>query len=381
MTYQRNPFFALVPKYERFGGRKLPIPLIYGNPQSRSRVFGTAQTQSASSSSKVEAYELTRVKDYAIATIDNETMEASEGDKNAFIEAATTEIDGAMNALTNSLAMNQYKSGYGERGVVGAINTLTITLTKAANIVHFEVGMQLRAASTLAASVLRAGIMTVTAVDRSNGTFTVDALATGLAANDYIFAEGDREDSATPVRTMCSGLEAWVPGTAPTGGDNFFGVDRSLDVTRLAGYRLAAAGMSIEEALIEGEALVSRGGFYIDHYFMSHTKMAELKKSLGSKVQYVDLQANPKVSFRGVLIEGNSGTVRCVADRNCPDDTVYGVAINMFKYYSLGKAVRMIGNDGNMWLRQASADGIEVRVGYYGNLGCRAPGYAVNIQF
>ena len=357
--------------------------MIYGNPQSRSRTFGTAQTQSATSSSLVDAFTLTRVKDYAIATIDNETMEASEGDKNAFIEAATTEIDGAMNALTNSLAMNQYKSGYGERGQIGADTGTVITLKRVSDIVNFEVGMLLQVSDTIGASVLRdsGAALTVTAVDRTDGKITYTGSVTGLAVDDYLFAQGDRESAASPSRTMCSGLAAWVPSTAPTGGDNFFGVDRSKDVTRLAGYRLSAAGMSIEEALIEGESLVSRGGFYIDHYFMSFKKMAELKKSLGSKVQYVDLQANPKVSFRGVLIDGNKTTVRCVADRNCPDDTVYGVAINMFKYYSLGKAVRMIGNDGNMWLRQASADGIEVRVGYYGNLGCRAPGYAVNIQF
>jgi len=167
MTYQRNPFFALCPKYERFGGRKLPIPLIYGNPQSRSGTFSTAQTQSGASSSLVEAFELTRVKDYAIATIDNETMEASEGDKNAFIEAATTEIDGAMNALTNSLAMNQYKSGYGERGVIGVLAGSVITLATISNIVHFEVGMLLQASPSLAGAVLRdsGDVITITNVD------------------------------------------------------------------------------------------------------------------------------------------------------------------------------------------------------------------------
>lgn len=32
MTYQDNPLLALIPKMESFGGKNLPIPIIYGNP-------------------------------------------------------------------------------------------------------------------------------------------------------------------------------------------------------------------------------------------------------------------------------------------------------------------------------------------------------------
>lgn len=93
LVYKDNPLLALMSKYESFGGKNLPIPLLYGNPQGRSATFATAQSVGASSSSKIEDFVLTRVKDYAIATIDNETLEASKGNANAFMEAATTEIN------------------------------------------------------------------------------------------------------------------------------------------------------------------------------------------------------------------------------------------------------------------------------------------------
>ena len=48
MVYMDNPFLALVPKMEAFGGRNLPIPLIYGNPQGRSATFSIAQSEGAS---------------------------------------------------------------------------------------------------------------------------------------------------------------------------------------------------------------------------------------------------------------------------------------------------------------------------------------------
>src|SRR5690349_10011273 len=93
MVYQDNPLTAMLPKMENFGGKNLPIPIIYGNPQNRSATFSTAIAET--SSSQLQDFVLTRVKDYSIASIDNETLEASQGDQNAFLQAATVEIDGA----------------------------------------------------------------------------------------------------------------------------------------------------------------------------------------------------------------------------------------------------------------------------------------------
>lgn len=384
MTYMENPLYALLPKYENFGGRNLPIPTIYGNPQGRSATFTNAQTRGAATNSKLEDFVLTRVKDYSIATVDNETLEASKGNANAFLEAATVEIDGAIRELTNSVALNQYGSGFGDRGQVATsgISGDVVTLASAGNITNFEVGMILVAAASNTAA-LRAGSAEVVAVDRSNGSFELDAVAniTGLTDGDLFYVQGDRGAGASPTPIMTSGLNAWIPATAPGGGDSFFGVNRSVDVTRLAGYRQNVAGLPIEEALIQGETLVGRGGFSIDHYFMSHQRYGDLKKSLGSKVQYVNMEANAKVSFRGVEIDGVKNTIKCLPDRNCPDDVVFGIRLNMFKCYSLGKAVRVIDTDGLSFLRQATSDGIESRWGYYGNFASRAPAYGVRLQF
>jgi hypothetical protein len=59
MVYKRNPFMALVTKYENFGGRNLPIPIIYGNPQGRSKTFSNAKTRGALTSSKITDFVLT----------------------------------------------------------------------------------------------------------------------------------------------------------------------------------------------------------------------------------------------------------------------------------------------------------------------------------
>ena len=380
MVYKDNPLFALMPKYESFGGKNLPIPLIYGNPQGRSKTFSNAQTQGGTTNTLVTDFVLTRVKDYSIATIDNETLEASKGNANAFMEAATTEIDGAINSLTRSIAIGMYRDSSAQIGQVSVepsvhASDVVITMKSAGDITNIEVNQEINIWSAKSGGSQRTSdgsdnTWTVEAVDRSAGTFTLTGAydASGdIAADDYIFVQGDRGLGV-------SGLEDWVPATAP-GATAFFGVDRSVDTQRLGGVRYDGSADPIEEALIEGASRAAREGAKVDHAFLSYAKYAELEKALGSKVQYVDLKMTAEVGFRGILINGPRGPIKVIPDQNCADDVCFMLQMSTWKLYSLGKAVKVIDSDGLTMLRQSSADGVEVRYGFYGNVGCRGPGF------
>lgn len=385
MVYKKNPFLALVPKKEDFFGRNLPVPIITGNPQGRSATFSRAVTRSTLSNSQVEQFTMTRVTDYGVATIDNQTMEASQNDKGAFLEAATVEIDGIIQSLTRSLAVAQYKSGYGDIGTIGSIATNTITLATVQDVTNFEVGMELDLSLTQAANVLKAygtsgnGLI-VTGVNRSTGVLTfgfnvtdaTNGIPTALAA-DVIFVRGDRQNSATPARLKIAGLDAWLPTTTPT-STAFFGVDRSVDPTRFGGLRIDGTAMPIEEALIEGAVLVAQEGGAPDHVFLNFAKYSALEKSLGSKVQYADLKVG-EIAFRGIRVNGPNGEIKVVPDQNCPFNRAYVLQLDTWKHASLGKAVKVLDTDGLKMLRVASADQVEVRYGYYANMYCNAPGF------
>ena len=266
MVYRDNPLLALMPKYEQFGGKNLPIPIIFGNPQGRSATFSTAQANKTAS--QITDFVLTRARDYALASIDNETLEASKGNANAFIEAATTEIDGAINSITRSMAIAMYRSGSGSIGQADAAATGTsLQLKEAADVTNFEVGMELKFSTADGGGAEKSGSVTVTAVNRDSGELTVDALSaidggTGVAADDFVFVEGDYD-------AKIKGLQAWLPNAAPTAGDNFFSVDRSADATRLGGIRYDGSAQPIEEALIGAIHRVSREGGRPTHVFMS----------------------------------------------------------------------------------------------------------------
>lgn len=376
-VYKDNPFLALLPKMKEFGGKNLPIPIIHGNPQGRSAVFANAQANKTSS--QLKDFVLTRARDYSLASIDNETLEASKGNSNAFMEAATTEIDGAIQSATRSLAISLFGTGSGSIGQANAASTTTaLQLKDPEDVTNFEVGMTLVFSTANGGGTVKAGTAVVAGVDRDLGTLTMSAALTsiaagaGVATDDYIFVQGDYD-------AKLKGLRAWLPDSAPSSAP-FFGVDRTVDATRLGGIRFDGSATPIEEALISAASRVAREGGRPDHCFMSYSKFAELEKALGSKVQYVDLRANAEIGFRGILINGPRGAIKVIPDQNCPSDRAFMLQMDVWKLYSLGDAPKILDTDGLKMLRESSADAVEVRVGHYSQLGCRLPGANANIK-
>lgn len=373
-----NPFLAMVPKKTDFGGKYKPIPIITGVSQGRSATFSNAQGNQ--SPVQIQSFLLTRVSDYSIATIDNQTMLASRTDKMSFLEGAKLVIDGAYRSVTNSLASSLFRSGTGSIGAIGSISTGVITLSNAADVVQFEVNQVLQANATDGGTP-RAALGYVIAVNRYLGTVTVSATGlggsagtpSGWAAADFLLVQGD-------LNAKVKGLAAWLPSTAPTTGDSFYGVDRSQDVTRLAGIRYDGSAQSIEESLIDSSSLLAREGGKPDVCITNFASYAALEKSLGAKVQYVDMKGPADIAFRGIMINGANSMIKVFPDRNCQAQTAYLLQMNSWCFNSLGDAPQVLRyGDGLEMLRVSNADAGEVRIGYYGALSTNAPGFNASV--
>lgn len=383
LTYKTNPFLALVPKMEEMVGDSFVQPVIYSSPQSRSATFSTAQTLSTSKTTGIAKFAVTRVKDYGVITIDGETLLASGTDKGAFMRARTVEIDGIMNSVTQSLATALYRSGWGAIGTIDSPGaSTTLTLENPEDIVNFEAGMVLQFSSAETGATLRdsGATLTVSSVNRSAGTMVVGANTnsiSGISDGDYIFASGDRHNSASTTRYKVAGLEAWCPQTAPT-STAFFGLDRTTD-TRLGGIRYDGSSYSIEEALVNAAVLTAKEGGKPDHCFISFTKFGNLVNSLGSKVVFDQLKVGG-IGFDALRLYTPAGEVKVIPDRNCPSNRAFMLQLDTWLLGSLGKVPRILNLDSLESLRQASDDGVEIRIGYYGNLICSAPGWSCNVK-
>lgn len=371
LFYKRAPLLAMLPKDTDAYGEHVKVPLLYGHPQGRSATFADARANV--SGSNYAAFEMDTVDDYAVAVITGRAIDKGKKDKGSFIRTFRGELMGSQKQLKRSLVHALYRNGGGAIARVSSISTTTLTVTDPADMVFVEVGMELQLSATDGTSgSVRSGSATVTAVDRQAGTIETDSNWTtqisGATANDYVFVDGDFGNKA-------SGLDAWIPATAP-GATAFHGVDRSADTTRLGGVRYDGSSQPIEEALIDGCELVVREGGEPD-VIVVHTKtFANLAKAMSSKVEYGRRDAyDAKLSFKTIKLACSHGDVDIVGDPNCQLNVGWALQLDTWTLYSMGEVPRLLDDDGNPYLRQNDADGVEIRSVYRAELGCGAPGW------
>lgn len=375
LSYEDNPFYAMVPKLTSLTGDLYVQPVQYGTSVGgRSMTF--ADALAGKDTNKYVKFQIDTVEDYAMISIGRKVMKQSANDRGAFFEARTREIDGMIKSLVRSLSTKLYRNSGGAIGQVNSSGgaSATITLLEPEDICNFEVGMVLEAsADDMADSgdALLVGSATVTGIDRDAGTLTTaggnwSTQITGLTASTFLFAKGDASNSV-------SGLLAWIPETAPGGSDSFHGVNRSVDVSRLAGARVSASGDPVAEALRKGASRLGREGAFPNAVFMSHQKFRDLILELGNKVEYATTSVTANVGFTGVKIVGSKTPITVYADHNCPDKYAMMLAMDSWKLVSIGPTPDLQDDDGLRMLREGSSDGFEVRASYYANLVCSDP--------
>jgi len=395
LVYKKNPLLALIAKDESpsgFAGKYIPVPLVYGTPQGRSATFAASQNNQTAPS--VSSFFVYRVSNYQLATITNELIEATKDNAGAFVDESKLVMDTAFRNISNDLALDLYGSGNGVRGQMLSITSGVVNLVDDSQIVNFEVGMTLVSfaiSGTTYTQSTGGNVGYVVAIDRTSSpaVLTISTSQGGSAttpsgwstAFPFLAVEGDLNFGSLSNQNSflkVAGLSAWLPKIAPMSGDNYWGVDRSIDVTRLSGVRFDGSSFSIEEALIKGSSLVAREGGQPDMCFMDFESYASLEASLGSKVQYVDVKHDEAdIAFAGIRVHAPYGPITIIPDRNCPSKTAYLLQMDVWKLRSLGRAPHILtyGLEGLEGLRVGNADALEIRIGYYANLICSAPGW------
>ena len=374
------------------------VPLEYGVPQGRSHNFQSAQNNQTAT--QLASFFVYVIQDYQLVTITNLLMEQTKTNAGAFVDAAKLQIDGGIRNITNNIAFELFGSGTATRGssslassqngvVVGGT---ILPLSNAQQIVAFEVGMLIVASASDGGAPSSDSVI-ITGVDRANGIISGTASASTLSANwaigtgsAYLTQQGDLPAggaSNTGSYLALSGLAAWFPTITPASNDNFWGVNRSADPTRLAGLRYNALSYTIEEGMTNALAFANREGAKPDICIMDFASYAALVNSLGAKVQYVQVKHDEvEVAFDGIMFQSAYGKVTVLADRSCPPQTAYVLTMSTLKLRSLGKVPHILtyGMEGLEGLRVGNADALEIRIGYYGNLICSAPGWNMVVQ-
>ncbi len=395
MVYKDNVALARMPKNQRFPGENYAYAVRYADMTGRSRSFAKARANK--NPSKGKKFLLTRVHDYALGSIDTETLLATEGDEGALLDATKAEADSAINALKRSMGIRVFRNGSGKIGQIAlvatqaSLDTTTLYLSNPSDICNFEVGQKIVFAGTEGDALRDTGkALQISTINRVAGTMVLSAKLNTVAAIDYsdsIFTEGDYE--AASDRNMISGYDAWIPATAPVagGGDSHFNVDRSADVTRLAGLRFTSTtdpGLTTEEAITLVATMIAREGWSPDTCYMSHNRFKAFLLALGTRVEYCKSAVSltdakgevvAQVGFSGVVLHAGKSVIEVFPDQNCPDGTLYVLQNDTWEFKTLGEAPRWISTlQGDKLRTEDSTDSVEFRLAYWGNVRCIAPG-------
>lgn len=355
---------VLLPMLQRrrdFGGRQLHIPLRIGKPNSVSHDFAQAQTNA--SESVYKGFDVTRVNDYGVATIDGEAVDAGKmGDATIFVDALEAETTGALSSLGDKLAKEAYRSTSGSRGRVGTGTASPITLANVEDIYFWEVGMVIAANDSDDATTPRSGTGVITAINEDTASITFTGTITSLAVGDYLFhTSGDMGAAA-------AGLGAWVPSSAPS-ATTFFGVDRSTQPTRLGGIRFDASTYAAEEVFIKARARCARSNCRPDYWFINPTDLANFATALTAQKSIVNSNEYD-MGFDVLTAYG----VKLLEDADCPRGEAWGVSMDHFGWATMGDAPRVINEDGLELLRAGTSDAYELRVVARHNFWSDAPG-------
>lgn len=287
-------------------------------------------------------------------------MEQTKSNAGAFVDAAKLQMDGGFRNITNNIAFELFGDGTGTRGITTSSSSQNSTvaggtvlpLASSQQVVNFEVGMLLVASASAGGAISDDTVM-ITAVDRASGILygtasdssldTEWAIGSGAA---YLSIAGDLPTagaSSTSSFLAMSGLAAWIPVTTPASNDNFWGVNRYADPTRLAGLRYDASSQTIEEGMTSALAFVNREGGKPDLAIMDFGSYAALVNSLGAKVQYVQVNHDEvEVAFEGITFQSAYGRVTVLADRSCPAQRCYLLTMSTWKLRSLGKVPHIL---------------------------------------
>lgn len=404
LILNRNPGLALIDKDETedgMGGKYFPTPALVSTGAGRSANFGLAQ-QYQSAPLTVE-FLVTRVQNYSLATLTGDFLRASAQSIGAFMPGAELNVKAAFKAFGNDIAHDLYSDGSGTRGTYGlgsgTIAAGVITLDNFQQAMFFTQNMALNSFSI---SGQTPTISTggnygyVIAVDTSAGTVTVSATQGGAAgtpagwstAFPYLSQVGDTNfisNGLTSANMLkMAGMLGWIPLTAPSGSDNWFGVNRSVAPTSLSGYRFTGVNESIQDALIDGTNQLAANGTEAgdpDFIFINPVSYQTLVKQLTSQgvYQMVKAKINDEVniSFKALVLPTANGEIAILQDRNVPAQTAFIVTLKTFKLRSLGKLPQFLTYPGfydQLGIPVPGSDAIQLQIGGYFNLTCNAPG-------
>jgi len=383
--YKASKALAFIKKDSNFGGEGRYVVVSVAPPGGGSAHFPEAVANQSATDER--RFFVQHRNEYQVWSITNEAIHKTRGDKNALVELVKHYLGRARYAYARASARRFWGNRGGAAGQIAAAQNLALavmTLRNRGNVAAFEVGQWYQFASTdgtgTAAAYptdLRGGgsKLQVIAIDRIAGTVTFNAALNtipAITANDFVFRAGDYAQAKT-------GAQGWGPTAAPTGGENFFGLDRTTtDVQRVSGARFNGAGQGKIETLIDSCAegqTVGVGGERASMFkaFLHPLDFRDVQKDRESVREVDAMSVESKIGFKALEVQTPLGAITIFSETDVNQGNFW--IFDTDEIYS-----RNAGDDpmdlvgGNGLLIYQDQDSRQGRLGSYGNYFWENPG-------
>lgn len=307
----------------------------------------------ASAGNNYEQFVTTLKNLYGTIEISDKAVRASENNVGAFVNLLNAEMDGLVRSSSFNFGRMLFGDGTGTLATVSSVSGTTVTVDGVKNIVEgMVVDFMDEGAAVSAAKGRR-----VTAVDRDKKTFTVSGGAlTGVEAGCTVCVQGSYN------------LELTGLGAIFKSEGTIYGLDRATHKW-LIPYMKASVGSITETAIQTAiDRLEETAGSRVNFIVCSWGVKRTLQKLFGESkrnTEVMELAGGYRtISYNGIPV---------VADRFCPDGTMYLLNTDDFCLHQLCDWKWLEGDDGRVLKQVAGKPVYTATLVKYADLICTRP--------
>lgn len=307
----------------------------------------------ASAGSNYEQFVTTLKNLYGTIEISDKAVRASENNIGAFVNLLNAEMDGLVRSSSFNFGRMLFGDGSGVLTTVSSVSGTTVTAAGVKNLIEGMVVDFISGDSPVAGATGRR----ITAVDRDGKTFTVtgDAL-TGVAKDCKVCVQGS-------YKLELTGLGAIFKSTG-----TLYGLDRAAHKWMVP-YMKTNVGAISETAIQTAiDRLEETAGSRVDFIVCSWGVKRALQKLFSENRRNTDITelagGYRTISYNGIPV---------VADRFCPDGTMYLLNTEDFCLHQLCDWKWLEGDDGRILRQVAGKPVYTATLVKYADLICTRP--------
>lgn len=303
LMFRNDPVLKALSK-EKIEGKTYNFSAMYGRGGAVSANYTIAK-KVAANNTKVAEFAVEPGQLFSVCSFNQKEVLASKTKAGAFMKVAGAKFFAATEAFRKQMAAALYGRGYGElcySNYSTAIVTGTpfdLTLPSHA-VMAIDIDSQLVLKATVESAVVKAHL-TVTNINDATGVVTVvsDTDIAAPLATDVVCFDGSMDGNGNPLLPV--GFGAWLPTVGKrTGagwtnyiGQSFYGVNRSVAPSRLAGAFVDGTGDAKKiDTIIKLLKQARRQGSAANMIVMNDNDWAAVSKEIEATNTYMSITNN-----------------------------------------------------------------------------------------